>query len=138
MNSCDNLFYKLALENSGRIQPNPIGLSDFKPTGRTDETIIKQNNTVIELLISLSNRIAETSDKIDQLSIKVDKLQEDRALEALTSRVNQISLSASTGHLEPKRPVRPLQNNTFYYNIFGTPDPNKGKKPEIPQSSQSS
>jgi hypothetical protein len=136
MNSHDNLFYKLALENSGRIQPDPIGLSSFKPTGKTDETIIKQNNTIIELLISLSSRLAETSEKLDELSIKVDKLQEDKALEALTSKINQISLSASTGHVEPKRPNKSLQNHTFYYNIFGTPDPNKGKKPEISQSSQ--
>lgn len=136
MNSSDNLFYKLALENSGKVQSDPIGLSSFKPTAKTDETVIKQNNTIIELLISLSHKIAETSERLDQLSIKIDKLQEDKALEELTSRVNQISIASTTGHLEPKGRKRPLQSHTFHYNIFGSSD--KGKKPEDSQTAQPS
>ncbi|XP_058222120.1 uncharacterized protein LOC131332077 [Rhododendron vialii] len=110
-------------------------VKNFKPTGKTDEVVIKQNNTIIELLISLSHRLADASEKIDQLSTRVDKLQEENALETLTSKINQVSISSSTGHLEPRKSSKSLQNNTFYYNIFGIPDPNKGKKLEIPQSS---
>ena len=123
----DNLFYKSALASSSKTQSEPIGLSDFKPQGKVDEIVVKQNNTIIELLISLSKRLAETTDKIDSLSLKVEKLQEDKALEALTSKINKISISAPVGHIEPVGPKRPLQSHTFHYNLFGTPD-SKGKK----------
>ena len=50
-------LYTEILKQAEQIAPNPEGLSNHTPQSKTDQTIIKQNNTIILLLLKLNENI---------------------------------------------------------------------------------
>lgn len=50
-------LYQTILKRSEQIQKLPEGLSEHQPQGKTDQVIIKQNNTIILLLLELNTKL---------------------------------------------------------------------------------
>ena len=73
-------LYKEVIKQGEVISPNPEGLSDHIPQSKTDQVIIKQNNTIILLLLKLNENleklIKEKDSKYnkDELNQYIEKL----------------------------------------------------------------
>ena len=53
----EDINYSKALEKSRNYRSEPEGLSKYIPSSQTDKILLKQNNTIIELLLDLHKKI---------------------------------------------------------------------------------
>jgi len=73
-------IYEEALKLTERIQPNPEGLTSYIPQGKADQTIIKQNNTLIILLLEINKKLDKI---IKEKEIKTEIPKVDDLIEQL-------------------------------------------------------
>ena len=64
-----NPIYKEALDRGRIYLENPEGIASYKAPSESDKIIIRQNNTIILLLLSLHNKI----DKIENTNLEKQK-----------------------------------------------------------------
>lgn len=83
--------YKTALEYTKKFQPEPEGFSSFNTTNAADKVIIRQNNIIIRLLLSLH-------DKLDKLNTEKINLESD--LSSLTNKLDNFDLVNLTNKLD--------------------------------------
>lgn len=85
--STEDPNYIAALDKAGEIFPEPSGLS--KITNITE--VIKQNNTIIELLVSLHKRVSRIEAELVRKPDEQSQIEE--TLAEITSKLSTISAS---------------------------------------------
>lgn len=64
----DSPAYKKALENTHRYR-NPVGFSNHVTANNSETIIIRQNNTIIELLLEIDQKIDRLLKEKEKLSV---------------------------------------------------------------------
>ena len=81
--------YLEALSNSKRLLDPPEGFSTYNATSKSDEVIIKQNNTIRQMLLQLFN-------KLEQIKIRIKYLEEekivDNKIDELIYKINNLKI----------------------------------------------
>ena len=80
--------YLGALEETKKLLDSPVGFSTYNASSKVDEIIIKQNNTILQLLVQLHNKLEQidrrikildeeknSKEKIDELIYKINDLK---------------------------------------------------------------
>ncbi|KAJ3704990.1 hypothetical protein LUZ61_008695 [Rhynchospora tenuis] len=95
--SADSTIYKEALKSTESIQPPAIGF--VRPqdiTGRATEVQFKQNNTIIQLLLKLTEEVEDLKDVIKELKSKRSTAAQskgvEQALEQIQTQLQKLSL----------------------------------------------
>ena len=132
----EDINYNKALEKSKNYHSDPEGLSRHIPSSQTDKILLKQNNTIIELLLDLHRKIdilikgketqkplhkepelPELHKKIDILINKETQPKNNLEIDELVNQLKRIEL---TPKQERKNIIRKPQKWTFY-QIDGEP-----------------
>ena len=99
--------YLEALGNTKRLLDPPEGFSTYNATSKTDEIIIKQNNTILQILLQLFS-------KLEQIESRIKYLEEENAvdnkIDELIYRVNNLKLDEVT---KPKTQKKELMFGTI-------------------------
>ena len=104
---CQQPSYTKALKFAGSIQPDPQGLSDHQPSSKSDQIIIKQNNTIIVLLIELNK-------KLDKITKEKEVIKEQPKNTEIEELINQLKNIEITPPKERPTIVRRSQKWTFF------------------------
>lgn len=95
--------YKLALEKSGVYLENPEGLVNKDVTQRNDQIRIRQNNTIIILLVQIAKQISDLQTLILDKPSSSKVLEND--IEQLTKTLGNLNLSAASTSRVVTEPV---------------------------------
>lgn len=97
--------YLEALSNTKRLLDPPEGLSSYNATSKSDEVIIKQNNTILQMLLQLFN-------KLEQIETRIKYLEEekimDNKIDELIYKINNLKLN------EIKKPSKTQQKELIF------------------------
>lgn len=104
---CQEPLYLKALKFTASIQPEPQGLSDHQPPGKSDQVIIKQNNTIITLLLELNK-------KLEKLIKEKEVIKEQPLNSEIEELITQLKNIEITPPKERPIPVRKPQKWTFF------------------------
>ena len=81
--------YLEALSNTKRLLDPPKGLSTYNATSKSDEVIIKQNNTILQMLLQLFNKLEQIENRIKYL--EEEKIM-DNKIDELIYKINNLKI----------------------------------------------
>lgn len=110
--SSDNIFYQRALKATEEIEEPAIGLS--QSTGRASgiseigKILIRQNNTLIELCVQLSNQVSQLESRIK--SLEAAKQAETLITPELVTKLEKLTINPNERPKPPKGVLRVHRN----------------------------
>nr|WGH47411.1 hypothetical protein [Theobroma cacao]DBA07206.1 TPA_exp: hypothetical protein [Theobroma cacao] len=138
--------YQEVLQAVDSIQPPAVGFVAPSATiSSALQTVIKQNNSIIQYLATIHSRLDDLESQISQVQQKASPRPASSQIEALTRQLSQLNLSAIEGI--PKQTVRKAQGPYFVFKdpqrIFNDvagiakPSSNQSKGKAVATSSES-
>lgn len=110
--SRENLFYLRALKATEEIEEPAIGLSQStgKATGfsESNKILIRQNNTIIELLVQLSNQVSQLEARVR--SLEAGKQAENPITPDLVQKLEKLTIGPKERPKEPKGVLKVHRN----------------------------
>ena len=92
-----DITYLHIIKEAKKFHNTPKGLTSYTPVGKTDLTIIKQNNIIILLLINISQKLDKIQDKPNSSN--------PQDLEDLIKGINNLEIGKTKKSIAiPKRP----------------------------------
>ena len=88
MTSCLESYLE-ALSNSKRLLDPHEGFSIYNATSKSDEVIIKQNNTILHMLLQLFNKLEQIENRIKYL--EEEKIV-DNKIDELIYKINNLKI----------------------------------------------
>ena len=84
--------YLEALNLTKKLLDPLEGFSTYNPTSKTDEVIIKQTNTILQILLQIVN-------KLEQIEVRIKYLEEEKAtdnkIDELIYRINNLKIDGT-------------------------------------------
>ena len=81
--------YLEALSTTKRLLDSSEGFSTYNGTSKSDVVIIKQNNTILQMLLQLFNKLEQIENRIKYLE---EKKAMDNKIDELIYRINNLKL----------------------------------------------
>ena len=81
--------YLEALSNTKRLLDPPEGFSTYNATSKSDEVIIKQNNTILQMLLQVFNKLEQIENRIKYL--EEEKIM-DNKIDELIYKINNLKI----------------------------------------------
>ena len=81
--------YLKALSNTKRLLDPPEGFSTYNATSKSNEVIIKQNNTILQILLQLFNKLEQIENRIKYL--EEEKIV-DNKIDELIYKINNLKI----------------------------------------------
>ena len=81
--------YLEALSNTKRLLDHREGFSIYNATSKSDEVIIKQNNTILQMLLQLFNKLEQIENRIKYL--EEEKIM-DNKIDELIYKINNLKI----------------------------------------------
>ena len=82
-----------ALSETKNLLDPPEGLSKYNALSKADEVIIRQNNTIIQMLIQMCNKIEQIEKRIKLLEEENDF---EKKIDELIYKINNLTLEDNT------------------------------------------
>lgn len=99
--------YEQALAESSKYLPNSLGMISEDPTSQSDKRFVRQNNTIIALLLPLHTKIDMLSQSVLLLKTQQEG-QHNSDIDGLIKGMNKLQLSSS-------RPLVKQRSTIFSY-----------------------
>ena len=99
--------YLEALSTIKRLLDPPEGFSTYNAMLKSDEVIIKQNNTILQMLLQLFNKLEQIEKRVKYL---VEKEVADNKIDELIYRINNLKLDEAKN---PKTQKKELMFGTI-------------------------
>ena len=84
--------YLEALSETKKLLDPPEGFSTYHATSRADEVIIKRNNTILQMLVQVHNKLEQIEKRIKYLEEKKDF---NNKIDELIYKINNLTLEDS-------------------------------------------